>query len=48
MRGTRSYVDARTARNGRMWRPALQKADLDKVGYRFHDLRHCTVSRLVA
>ena len=34
--------------NYRVWRPALEKAKLDDRGYRFHDLRHSTVSRLIA
>ena len=34
--------------NGRVWRPALKKAKLDGLGYRWHDLRHSTVSRLIA
>ena len=34
--------------NGRVWRPALKKAELDKLPYRFHDLRHSAVSRLIA
>jgi integrase len=32
----------------RVWRPALEHAGLDELGYRFHDLRHTCVSRLVA
>ncbi len=32
----------------RVWDPALRQADLDGEGYRFHDLRHTCVSRLVA
>ena len=31
-----------------MWRPALKRAGLDGLGYRFHDLRHSTASRLIA
>jgi integrase len=34
--------------NRRMWRPALERAGLTQAGYRFHDLRHTCVSRLVA
>jgi integrase len=34
--------------NRRVWRPALERAGLAHVGYRFHDLRHTCVSRLVA
>jgi integrase len=34
--------------NRRMWRPALERAGLAEAGYRFHDLRHTCVSRLVA
>lgn len=34
--------------NRRVWRPALERAGLAEVGYRFHDLRHTCVSRLVA
>lgn len=32
----------------RVWDPALRLAGLDGEGYRFHDLRHTCVSRLVA
>jgi integrase len=32
----------------RVWRPALECAGLRDAGYRFHDLRHTCVSRLVA
>ena len=32
----------------RVWGPALRRAGLDREGYRFHDLRHTCVSRLVA
>jgi integrase len=32
----------------RVWGPALRLAGLDAEGYRFHDLRHTCVSRLVA
>jgi len=32
----------------RVWDPALRLADLEGEGYRFHDLRHTCVSRLVA
>jgi integrase len=32
----------------RVWRPALQQAGLGDRGYRFHDLRHTAVSRLIA
>jgi integrase len=32
----------------RVWDPALRLADLEGDGYRFHDLRHTCVSRLVA
>ena len=32
----------------RVWRPALHEAGLDGNGYRWHDLRHSTVSRLIA
>jgi integrase len=32
----------------RIWNPALRVADLEPEGYRFHDLRHTCVSRLVA
>lgn len=32
----------------RVWNPALRHAGLDGEGYRFHDLRHTCVSRLVA
>jgi integrase len=32
----------------RVWDPALCRAGLDGEGYRFHDLRHTCVSRLVA
>ena len=32
----------------RVWDPALQHADLEDQRYRFHDLRHTCVSRLVA
>ena len=34
--------------NYRVWRPALKEAGLEGLGYRFHDLRHSTVSRLIA
>jgi integrase len=33
--------------NRRVWRPALEHAGLAELGYRFHDLRHTCVSRLV-
>lgn len=33
--------------NRRSWQPALRLAGLDTEGYRFHDLRHTCVSRLV-
>ena len=32
----------------RVWRPAIKKAELDGLGYRWHDLRHSAVSRLIA
>ena len=32
----------------RVWGPALQLAGVESEGYRFHDLRHTCVSRLVA
>jgi integrase len=32
----------------RVWNPALRLAGLEDAGYRFHDLRHTCVSRLVA
>jgi integrase len=32
----------------RVWHPALRRAGLEGRGYRFHDLRHTCVSRLVA
>jgi integrase len=32
----------------RVWDRALRRAGLDGKGYRFHDLRHTCVSRLVA
>lgn len=32
----------------RVWRPALRKSKLDDRGYRWHDLRHTAVSRLIA
>lgn len=32
----------------RIWKPALLHAGLEQAGYRFHDLRHTCVSRLVA
>jgi integrase len=32
----------------RVWEPALRLAGLEEDGYRFHDLRHTCVSRLVA
>src|ERR671918_2443680 len=32
----------------RVWDPALRLAELEGEGYRFHDLRHTCVSRLVA
>ncbi|MCY4086437.1 MAG: tyrosine-type recombinase/integrase, partial [Actinomycetia bacterium] len=32
----------------RVWRPALKRAGLAEQGYRFHDLRHTAVSRLIA
>jgi integrase len=32
----------------RVWNPALRLAGLEDEGYRFHDLRHTCVSRLVA
>jgi integrase len=32
----------------RVWDPALRHAGVDGAGYRFHDLRHTCVSRLVA
>jgi integrase len=32
----------------RVWDPALTRAGVDGEGYRFHDLRHTCVSRLVA
>jgi integrase len=34
--------------NRRTWQPALRHAGLAAEGYRFHDLRHTCVSRLVA
>lgn len=34
--------------NRRVWRPALRRAGLLELGYRWHDLRHTCVSRLVA
>jgi integrase len=34
--------------NRRVWRPALERAGLAEARYRFHDLRHTCVSRLVA
>jgi hypothetical protein len=34
--------------NRRDWRPALDRAGLAQHGYRFHDLRHTCVSRLIA
>lgn len=34
--------------NRRVWRPALDHAGLAEMRYRFHDLRHTCVSRLVA
>ena len=34
--------------NRRVWRPALERAGLAEASYRFHDLRHTCVSRLVA
>lgn len=34
--------------NRRTWHPALRRAGLVGAGYRFHDLRHTCVSRLVA
>jgi integrase len=34
--------------NRRVWHPALERAGLADAGYRFHDLRHTCVSRLVA
>ena len=34
--------------NRRVWRQALEHAGVGDVGYRFHDLRHTCVSRLVA
>lgn len=34
--------------NRRVWQPALRAAGLADAGYRFHDLRHTCVSRLVA
>jgi len=34
--------------NRRVWRPALEHAGIAHLGYRFHDLRHTCVSRLVA
>jgi integrase len=34
--------------NRRVWRPALEHAGVAHHGYRFHDLRHTCVSRLVA
>jgi integrase len=34
--------------NRRVWRPALKQAGLAERGYRWHDLRHTCVSRLVA
>ncbi len=34
--------------NRRIWRPALAHAGLAQLAYRFHDLRHTCVSRLVA
>jgi integrase len=34
--------------NRRVWRPALEHAGLGEHRYRFHDLRHTCVSRLVA
>jgi integrase len=32
----------------RIWRPALREAKLKGSGYRWHDLRHTCISRLVA
>jgi integrase len=34
--------------NRRVWQPALAHAGLRECGYRFHDVRHTCVSRLVA
>ena len=34
--------------NRRVWKPALRAAGLEALGYRWHDLRHTCVSRLVA
>jgi integrase len=34
--------------NRRVWRPALERAGLADESYRWHDLRHTCVSRLVA
>jgi integrase len=32
----------------RVWKPTLENAELAEHGYRWHDLRHTCVSRLVA
>ena len=32
----------------RVWQPALLEAGIDGSGYRWHDIRHSTVSRLIA
>ena len=47
------WVHARDAASAielpaRVWGPALQPAGVESEGYRFHDLRHTCVSRLVA
>lgn len=34
--------------NRRIWQPAITKAELDGLGYTWHDLRHSCVSRLIA
>ena len=42
------HAPARVELHRRVWRPALEHVGLAQLGYRFHDLRHTCVSRLVA
>ena len=43
-----AFPSALAASNRAIVQPALEHAELAGLGYRFHDLRHTCVSRLVA